>query len=85
MVASELSKDEVFSVLISEIHVDNKNIIELIPAIGDFVIVFGRPENFEEKLEKIQVLYAEVLPYYDMSKYEAVDVRYEKQLVLRKK
>ncbi len=85
MIASVLDADEIFSQMISQIHIIQPDSIELIPAIGDFIIQFGKPDELEEKIEKLKILYSEIIPYVDMNQYAGVDITIKNQFVFQKK
>jgi len=84
MIASVLDRDPEFQELISQINVVTGDSIELIPAIGDFIITFGKPEELQEKLEKLKILYANIIPYVDMNQYTGVDITIKNQFVFQK-
>lgn len=84
MIASVIDADENFSQIISQIHVVQPDSVELIPAIGDFIIQFGKPEELEEKLEKLSILYSRIIPYVDMNQYTGVDITIKNQFVFQK-
>jgi cell division protein FtsQ len=84
MIASVLDKDKEFSELISQIYVESGDSIELIPAIGDFTINFGKPDELEVKLEKLKILYSKIIPFVDMNQYTGVDITIKNQFVFQK-
>jgi len=84
-VAGIIASDEHFSDLISQIYVNEKYDIELIPTIGDFVIFFGQADNHEEKMQKLYIIYTRILPYRDLSIYKHIDISIKNQLIFKKK
>lgn len=85
VIAKALDGDKIFRNLFSQIWINSTNDIELIPLIGDFTIKFGGSENINEKLERIKILYTEVVPYVDLRMYESVNITVSNQLVFRKR
>jgi len=84
IIARALQSDVHFSALISQIYLNEMFELELIPAIGDFSILFGQAVEITEKLEKLYILYTKMLPYMDMSAYKEVDLTLKNQIVLKK-
>lgn len=84
LVALGIYSDESFSDLISQLYVNSDMEIELIPAIGNFCVYFGMPDQILEKLNKLYIFYTKLFPYIDMGKYKKVDLTIENQLVLQK-
>lgn len=85
VIAKSLDGDEVFSKLFSQIWINSTDDIELIPLIGDFSIRFGGSENISQKLERLRILYREVVPFVDLRIYESVNISVSNQLVFRKR
>lgn len=85
VIGKALASDEHFSDLIAQIYINEDKSIELIPAIGDFIIFFGDAAGCQEKLRRLYILYTEILPYVDISIYKEVDITLENQFVFLKK
>jgi cell division protein FtsQ len=84
-IATEINKDPYFSILISQLHYNDEKEVELVPVIGDFVILFGNPDKSEDKLEKMKILYTHMIPYVDLSIYSTVNVTVKNRLIFKKK
>jgi cell division protein FtsQ len=59
-----------------------------VPIVGDQKIVFGSAESEEEvenKCTRLKVFYKEVMPFEGWEKYEEINVKYEGQIVGRKR
>lgn len=57
--------------------------LEIIPRMGDFVIIVGGLDNIQEKLDKLMLFYKKALPYEGWSRYTEIDLRYKEQIVCR--
>ncbi len=57
--------------------------------IGDNVkIIFGTAysnEEVREKFRKLKIFYTEAIPYEGWNKYEEISLKYDKQIVCKKK
>ncbi|MDR3652426.1 MAG: cell division protein FtsQ [Paludibacter sp.] len=69
---------------IEQIYVCNDLKIELVPRVGDAIIVLGSLENYEAKLEKLHQLYVKGFNILGWNKYKVIDLEYENQVVCSK-
>jgi cell division protein FtsQ len=76
-----IRNDEFWKAQITELDIDAKTRINIIPQIGDEKIEFGKPENLEIKFRKLRIYYKEILPRVGWNKYERVNLEYEGQIV----
>lgn len=59
--------------------------IELVPAIGSHIIQLGYPQDAEQKLNKLFVFYKQVLPHAGLTKYSALNLEFDGQVVAVKR
>ena len=71
-------------VLVDEIYVDKSGDFELVPKIGNQLIIFGKPENLEEKFKKLLVFYRQGLNKTGWNKYNVINIKYRNQVVCSK-
>ncbi|MBO5660639.1 MAG: cell division protein FtsQ/DivIB [Bacteroidaceae bacterium] len=64
-----------------QIHVTETNEIELSPRIGQHLILLGRAERFEEKLNRVHQFYKNGLPKVGWNKYKAINAAFDGQIV----
>jgi cell division protein FtsQ len=60
----------------------------LVPLVGDQKIVFGTAnsaEEVKEKFERLKIFYKEAIPYEGWAKYNEISVKYDGQIVCRKR
>ncbi|SFT67903.1 cell division protein FtsQ [Lishizhenia tianjinensis] len=77
-----------FNALFTQLHYDNNKGFKLIPRVGNQEIVFGLAQSDEEvdkKFNKLKIFYDEIIPYEGWEKYESIDLRFEEQIVGKKK
>jgi len=66
---------------IEQIHVRSQDKIELVPRVGDAIIMMGNLDNFEDKLMRVERLYRKAFSEMGWNRYELLDLRYDNQLV----
>ena len=79
-----INDSEFFSKIISELEINqNKNII-IHPQFSKQKIIFGYPDNLEEKFEKINIFYKKIIPAKGWNTYRTVNVKFKNQIVCDK-
>jgi cell division protein FtsQ len=84
-IATYVDKHDFWKAQIEQIFVNEDNELILIHKLGNHTILFGTTENMESKFEKLLVFYLEGLNRTGWNKYSEIDVRFENQIVARKK
>jgi cell division protein FtsQ len=69
---------------IVQIYVREDLKVELVPRVGDAIIVLGTLDNFEKKLGKLEKLYTKGFSYIGWNKYQIIDLQYKDQIVCTK-
>lgn len=85
LLAQILRKDEFLHTMVEQIHVSNQGEFTLIPKIGNQKILLGKLKDAEKKLYNLKVFYQEGMPYEGWRRYRTIDVRFEGQVVCRKR
>lgn len=81
VLAQYLHADELWNAQIEQIHVTLKQEIELIPRVGDHVIVLGRPGNYAYKFSKLRTFYEKGLSQVGWDRYSRINIDYNNQVV----
>ncbi|MFA7116976.1 MAG: hypothetical protein WC140_07100 [Bacteroidales bacterium] len=71
--------------MIQEIYIKENLDVLLFTRIGDQTINFGKFTNFDEKFSKLDSFYHNVVPVYGWDKYKEVNLKFDKQIVCKKK
>ena len=79
-----INNDAFLKSQIVQIHIRNNGYFELIPRIGNHKILFGSPENMEEKLNKIKLFYTKGPDPKELNLYDTLNVMYNDQIVCSK-
>ncbi len=85
LVAAAIDQDTVLKKLITQIYVDEKNQIELIPVIGNQTIILGDVDDLPKKLKNLRYFYLNGYRQIPFGKYRAFDIRFLNQVVCIKK
>lgn len=79
-----LEKDDFWNAQITQIYVRNDQKIELIPRIGNHIILLGTLDRYEQKLEKLRKLYTDGFGVIGWKNYQEIDLQYHNQVICRK-
>lgn len=85
VLAQYLRTDDLWNAQIEQIHVTANQEIELVPRVGDHVIVLGRPGNYAQKFDKLQTFYKKALDQVGWDRYSRINIDYTNQVVATKK
>ncbi len=67
---------------IRQIHVNGRRQVELIPTVGDHLILLGDLQDYESKLDKLRTFYDE-LSKIGWKDWNEIDLRYKGQIICR--
>lgn len=81
LIASEISKNEFLSRLITQIYVNDNTHYELIPVIGNQNIILGDVDGLKIKLKNLHHFYKKGYNTINFSKYKSFDIRFHNQVV----
>jgi cell division protein FtsQ len=87
-ISNYVCNDAFYNAQIVQIHFDLEHGFIFIPRVGKHEIIFGRAANREEveqKFKKLTTFYQEVIPYEGWDKYSSINLKFEKQIVAKKK
>lgn len=83
--AKFIGSDSFFTAQISQIDIRADKKFEMVPLIGDHIIVFGDATDLTNKFKKLKAFYQSVWLPNGMNTYETLDLQYKNQLVAVKK
>jgi cell division protein FtsQ len=79
-----LEENPFWNAQIEQIHIRDDLKVELVPRVGDAIIVLGKLDNFESKLKKLNKLYTQGFNKIGWNKYKTIDLQYKDQVVCTK-
>jgi len=80
-----VSHNDFWSAQIEQIHVEQDGNVLLSPLVGGHVIEMGDLNNYETKLRNLKAFYKQVLSDDKWDKYSKVSVKYNNQIVAKRK
>lgn len=75
-----LRNDTLWNAQIQQIDVQQNHEITLIPTVGNHRIVFGKLDNFEQKLNNLKAFYLDGCNRFGWNKYKTINLRYNGQI-----
>jgi len=82
---SYINEDPFWSAQIDQIYVSGNGEISLIPRVGDQVILFGAPEDYQIKFRNLKALYTEGFKTGGWNRYTTINAKFLNQIVCTKK
>ncbi len=83
--AKKISENAFWKAQFSQIYVNKKGDVELIPKVGNHQIVVGELHDLDEKLNKLMVFYQEGLSKTGWNEYSVINLKFKNQVVCTKK
>lgn len=84
-VVRAIDQSEFWKAQVEQINVTKDGQIELVPRVGDHLLILGTAENVESKLERLLNFYEKGLDNVGWNKYRSISVAYEGQVVCKKR
>lgn len=82
--AKQISANQFLNAQVEQIYRNQDNEYELIPKIGDQLIILGAASKVERKLKKLEAIYTQAIPKSGWKTYKAINLKYENQVVCSK-
>ncbi len=80
-----LQKDSFSMAMIDQVDITAQRMFEMIPKIGNQLIVFGDASDVDTKLEKLKLFYKEIMVKAGWNNYSVINVQYKNQVVAKRK
>ncbi|MEN9972318.1 MAG: hypothetical protein RIS20_665 [Bacteroidota bacterium] len=87
-ISNYVCNDPILHKMIGQVYREKNGDFVLIPIVGDQKIILGTAnsdEDVKDKFERILEFYKEAMPYEGWNKYSEISVKYEGQIVCRKR
>lgn len=84
-ISEALQKDTFSMAMIEQVDITNQRGFEMIPKLGNQLIVFGDASDVDVKLEKLKLFYKEIMVKSSWNKYSVINVQYKNQVVAKRK
>ena len=80
-----VQKDSFSMAMIDQIDITPQRLFEMIPKIGNQLIIFGDATDVNTKLQKLKLFYKEVMVKAGWNSYSVINVQYKNQVVAKRK
>jgi cell division protein FtsQ len=84
-VSLALQEDSFCMAMIEQVDITADRIFEMIPKIGNQLIVFGNAADASEKFSRLKLFYKEIMVKAGWNAYSVINVQYKNQVVAKKK
>ncbi len=74
-------EDKFWNRQIEQIHVVSDHDIEMIPRVGQHIIMMGDARNYTDQLQRLMLFYRKGLPVVGWNKYKAINLAFDGQIV----
>ena len=84
-VVNAIDRSEFWKAQVEQINVTREGQIELVPRVGDHLLILGTAQDVEDKLKRLENFYHKGLDNLGWNKYRSISVAYENQVVCKKR
>lgn len=85
MISKAVQKDSFSMAMIEQVDITPQRMFEMIPKIGNQLIVFGDAADVDGKLRKLKLFYKEIMVKAGWNNYSIINVAYKNQVVAKRK
>lgn len=82
-ISKALQADSFLMAMIDQVDITPQRNFEMIPKIGNQVILFGNADRIDEKCRKLKIFYKEVIAKAGWNKYSQVNLQFKNQVVAK--
>lgn len=84
IVMDYLLEDPFLTAQFGQMDITDKGEMELVPRVGNHVVVIGNSQQLEDKMKRLKVFYKEGLTKTGWNAYKVINVKYKNQVVCSK-
>lgn len=84
-VSRAIERDSFLNILIQQVAINSQRHFEMIPTIGNQVILLGDASDLDAKVRKLKLFYEQVIAKYGWNRYSLVNLQYKGQVVAKLK
>jgi len=85
IISLAIQRDSFSMAMIEQVDITPHRMFEMMPKLGNQLIVFGDGSAVDEKLEKLKIFYKEIMVRAGWNTYSVINVQYKNQVVAKKK
>jgi cell division protein FtsQ len=80
-----IATDSFWMAQVDQVNILKDKTFELIPKLGNHVIMFGNATNYSDKFDNLKTFYKTVIPKVGLNKYSRLDIQYKGQVIAVKR
>jgi len=80
-IVQQVMADSFLMAQVSQLYLNSENEIEITPAFGDHLIIFGDTTHTAEKFEKLKAFYTQGVSWTGWDTYRVINLKYENQII----
>jgi len=84
-ISLEIQKDSFRMAMIEQVDITPQRNFEMMPKIGNQVIVFGDASAAEQKFEKLELFYKQIMAKAGWNYYSVINLQYKNQVVAKRR
>ncbi|MBO6078320.1 MAG: cell division protein FtsQ [Bacteroidaceae bacterium] len=84
-VVRTIDRSDFWKAQVEQINVTKEGEIQLVPRVGDHLLILGTADDVEHKLERLMNFYKNGLDNVGWNKYRSISVAYDNQVVCKKR
>ena len=84
-VVNAIDRSEFWKAQVEQINVTKEGQIELVPRVGEHLLILGTAQDIDNKLERLMNFYKNGLDNVGWNKYSSISVAYDNQVVCKKR
>ncbi len=84
-IAKQINEDDILRNQIDQIYYSKKDDFQLIPKVGDYVILLGDIDRLEENAKKLHYLYKDGFTKHGWDNYSLVNLKFDNQVICTRK
>lgn len=82
--AKRIDENRFLKAQVDQIYRTGNDEYELVPKVGDHIIILGSTSLMDKKLKKLEAIYKQAIPRAGWRKYKTINLKYKNQVVCSK-
>ncbi len=78
-----IQRDSFLMAMIDQVEITDNRAFEMVPKMGDQLILFGDAKDADNKFNKLKLFYKKVIPMEGWNKYRLINLQYKDQVVAK--
>ncbi|MBR5984247.1 MAG: hypothetical protein IK025_11095 [Bacteroidales bacterium] len=80
-----LQSDDLWRNQITQVYVNESNELELVPRVGNHIILLGGLDDYETKMDKLEAMYSEGFDITGWNAYSVVNLKFKNQVICKRR